>query len=412
MAVDGIREKNMRTHTSIKFPAKLAAVVILGAAILGFTGCYYIPGFGGRPARANISMSRAALPANVASIALIVGGPGMDTIAKQYPVGTTKATLTIPSGVARTFTVLASTPSVTFRDDVTVDLAPDETAVIDLKPTLAASQIIVPDYSNSRLVQISDMSGAGWTAYPGESSIYPYDVDFDDQGRIYVASYGEIIQMDDISGNGMNSIPDPNGTAVLSIAMDRTNDLLYWADDYNSLWRASILPAGADTPVQVYLGGLMESMTVAGIAVDSDGKVYIADSLNYQILKIDPDPDPSNPTLVASYTGTLDYPWDVLVNGDYIYVSDKGALKIIRLSKDLKFVDSFSGPDSDHPFLGPERFIAILNKPITVIDENDGSPVYKDRLVSFGDMTGAGWTTYGTTGTGDGQFQFFSYYNP
>ena len=86
----------------------------------------------------------------------------MEQDRQPYPVGTTSVTLTVPSGVARTFTLLANTPSVTLKRNVTVDLAPDETKEIGLTPTLSDTQIIVPDYHTNRLVQISDMHGAGW----------------------------------------------------------------------------------------------------------------------------------------------------------------------------------------------------------------------------------------------------------
>gem|GEM_PF-5659116 len=50
--------------------------------------------------------------------------------------------------------------------------------------------------------------------------------------------------------------------------------------------------------------------------------------------------------------------------------------------------------------------MAVLNNPITVIDEtpytNQGN-----RLVSFNDMTGAGWMTYEPQINGVDQFVFF-----
>ena len=152
--------------------------------------------------------------------------------------------------------------------------------------------------------------------------------------------------------------------------------------------------------------------SVEGIAVDSDGFVYIANTSGSippsTILKIDPNPATS-PSIVTTYSdsATLVFPYDILVKGDYIYVSDPAAPKIVRLDKNLQFVDSFSGPASD-PFLGPERFVAILNKPITVVDQNTTHT--KARLVSFDDMSGAGWTTYGSYGTGPGQFEFYNSY--
>ena len=66
------------------------------------------------------------------------------------------------------------------------------------------------------------------------------------------------------------------------------------------------------------------------------------------------------------------------------------------------------GTDASQKFLGPERFVAILNKPITVIDED--SSVGGDKLVSFNDMSGAGWKTYGSAGIGQDQFNFFNGY--
>ncbi len=156
---------------------------------------------------------------------------------------------------------------------------------------------------------------------------------------------------------------------------------------------------GPETPVDP--SGLLGSFYTQGIAADSDGFIYMArTSPSVAVLKI----DPRVPGIVKTYVGSLINPWDVLVNGDYVYVSDYTGKQIVRLTRNLDFVDSFSGPASD-PFLGPERFVAILNKPITVIDEGgSGGP---DRLVSFNDMTGAGWTPYGSHGGGPGQFVFF-----
>ncbi|MGD0728412.1 MAG: hypothetical protein ABSB63_23160 [Spirochaetia bacterium] len=381
--------------------ARLAAVVLLCAASLAFMSCYYVPGgLGGGLARATINVP---LPPNVTSIALIVGGPGMNTITNQYPVGTTTATLTVPSGIARTFTLLENTPSVTLIGNATVDLAPGETKSIALTPTAGASQIIVPDYYNYRLVQISDMSGTGWTTL---SSATPYDIDFDDQGRIYVANSSSIVQIMDISGANPVTVASAAGT-YKSIALDRAHGMLYYAGTdaagAPTLFRKQVTPTLGTIEESVALTSIVANPTVTGVAVDSDGFVYIANTTPATILKIDPSTFTS-PKIVASYSGTLSYPWDILVNGDYIYVSDNGALKIVRLSKNLQFVDSFSGPASD-PFLGPERFVAILNKPITLIDESSsGSP---DRLVSFNDMSGAGWTTIGSTGTGTDNFKFY-----
>jgi hypothetical protein len=405
-------ETKMKQNAFAARAVKLAGFALLGAAVLVVMGCFYMPGLAGRggTARASIAVSKALPTSGIASVVLVVGGPGMDTIANTYTVGTTTATLTVPSGPARTFTILANTPSVTFRDDVTVDLAPGETKSITLNPVLATSQIIIPDNLNARFVQISDMRGTGWTQLATGASASAYDVDFDNQGKIYVANDSSpgIFLINDISDTSVTALTGVTGTYIRSIAMDRTHGLLYYTDG-SSLWRIQVTPTPGSQQL-VDLASQNVFVSTKGIAVDSDGFVYIANNYSTpEILKINPNPITS-PSVVASYSGALDYPYDVLVKGDYIYISDPKGLKIVRLSKgDLKLVDSFSGPDSDHPFLGPERFVAILNKPITVVDQN-GYPVYGTRLVSFGDMTGAGWTEYGSYGTGQDQFKFYNGY--
>ena len=394
----------MKQNTFAARVVKLAGFALLAAAVLVVMGCFYMSGLAARggAARASISVGK-SIPSGIASVVLVVGGPGMDTIANTYTVGTNTATLTVPSGSARTFTLLANTPSVTFRDDVTVDLAPGETKSITLNPVLAASQIIVPDDFNGRVVQVSDMKGTGWTTLAATS---PQDIDFDSQGRLYVAGLGGIIQMDDISGANPTTLTIAP-TYVTSIAMDRVRGLLYYTDG-STLYEKQVAPTpGVETLVDLSaIFPVVSGFYSKGIAVDSDGFLYmVTTSPSHPVVKIDPK-NTAKP--VATYTGTLTTPWDVLVNGNYVYVSDQGNSfssiqgKIIRLSKNLEFVDEFAGPASD-PFLGPERFVAILNKPITVTDRNNSGA----RLVSFSDMTGEGWTTYGSLGTGQDQFQFY-----
>ena len=397
----------MKAHVS-----KLAAAAMLAAVSLLFAGCYYIPGvFGHGMARVTAGPPPGPLPPNITSIVLIVGGPGMDTITQSIAVGNTTTTLSVPSGIGRTFTLLENTPSVTLVGNATVDLAPGETKNIALTPTTGASQIVVPDWFNSRLVQISDMNGTGWTT---QSTSNPYAVDFDAQGRIYVASYASVSQISDITNPSATAVAGTaQGLSITSMAIDRTRGLLYFTDGSSNLYSYNIQVAPAvqmpGSPLALSSITAPSIPAVTGLAVDSDGFLYIANNyLPAAIQKVDVSTFAS-PKVLASNSGSITYPWDVLANGDYIYVSDFAAKKIVRLTRNLSFVDSFSGPSGD-PFLGPERFVAILNKPITVIDETASGPGNRDRLVSFNDMTGAGWKTYGSTGNtsqGPGYFMFY-----
>ena len=407
----------MKAHIWITSSVKLAAVVLLGAASLSFTSCFYVPGVSGGNAWAGLVLPR-SLVANPISLALIVGGPGMESIYASYTTIPPSISIEVPSGLARTFTVLLNSPSATLQGVATVDLQPGETKDINLILTAAGTQIVVPDNYTSRLVQIADMSGTGWYD-PPPTIDSPYDVDFDDQGRIYVAYANYlggpgILRMNDITDTSPTTLTGVSGSSMRSIAMDRLRGLLYYTDG-GILWRIDPT-VGTEEIVQLNTipvppEGSVYMSYVTGIAVDSDGFVYVANSSSSYpaatILKINPNPA-SSPTLVASSSHTFSNPWDVLVNGDYIYVSDPAAStpQIVRLDKDLKFVDSITGHGADS-FLGPERFVAILNKPITVIDEPSSGGV--NRLISFNDMTGAGWATYGTgSGSGTGQFMFFN----
>jgi hypothetical protein len=380
----------MKAHT-----LKLAAAAMLAAVSFFFTSCFYMPGVAGGKARAGLILPR-ALIANPVSLALVVGGPGMNPMFASYSPIPASISIDVPSGLARTFTVLLNGQSATLQGQATADLQPGETKDITVTPTIAGTQIVIPDNGNSSVVQIADMSGTLSTAL---TASFPTEVDFDDQGKMYVATSSGISQMDDITGT--NSVPlTLTATGIQSIAIDRARGMLYYVGyDTNfayDLWSMQVSPKpGAETPVIV---GIAYSR---GIAVDSDGFVYVATS-SPSVLKI----DPRAQKVVLTYSGSLVNPWDVLVNGNYVYVSDYGAKQIIRLSKNLDFVDSISGHGSDS-FLGPERFVAVLNKPITVIDEANFAQ--GNRLVSFGDMTGAGWTTYEPEiSPGVDAFQFFT----
>ncbi len=152
----------MKAQTLKSSGAKMAAVVILCAAGLALTNCFYTPGVSGDNARTGIALPK-YVAANTVSLALIVGGPGMDPIYTSYTTIPPSISIEVPSGLARTFTVLLNSPSATLRGVATVDLQPGESKDITVNPTVAGTQIIVPDNYNSRLVQISDMSGTGWT---------------------------------------------------------------------------------------------------------------------------------------------------------------------------------------------------------------------------------------------------------
>jgi hypothetical protein len=394
---------------------KKTALACIAAFILlaGISGCYYIPtGYNGT-ARANITARD--IPANIAAIALIVTGPGMLPIQQTYPPSVESIDLDVLAGPDRTFTLLLTTPSATLKAETTVNLKAGEIRDILFAPKLGGTDIVIPDAENSRIVQISDMTGAGWIeksytdfGVPGYA-FQPWDIDFDDQGRIYIAndgsdySYAGVIRIDDINHVSLADIVevDPN-LGKNTLAVDRVNGYVYYTPGYGTLYRKNINSPTIETDVaeEFYLNDDMPNFGTTGIAVDGQGYVYITNNMDSSVVKYDPALSPGN-RIVKS--GIVYSPWDVTVKDGMVLVSDLEMNAISIFDLDLNYIDSYSGPTGDE-FVGPRRFLGALGMPgIYVIDEAG-----TDRLIYMHDISGAGWTTYGETGSGTGQFNFFS----
>ncbi len=217
---------------------RLSCAAIVAAALVAFiTGCYYMPGSGGGIARVAVGVK--AVPPSLVSAALIVTAPGMTTISASSTGAGGSLTVSVPAGSARTFTLLLNSASATLQGVATVDLQPGENTTITLSPTLSATQIVIPDFYNGQIVQISDMTGAGLTKIsagnlPGISTFSPYAVDFDNQGRIYIANNTVnttegLIRIDDINHPSSLTVVDgPYSAGINSLAIDRTNGLIYY----------------------------------------------------------------------------------------------------------------------------------------------------------------------------------------
>ncbi len=410
---------------SISKPARLGLAAVLFCLTVGLMGCYYIAPV--PRAGASARMAVKAVPANIASVALIVSGPGMATQGYSYsPPLPESISVSVPAGVSRTFTLLVNSVSVSFQDQVTIDLLPGESRDITFTPALAATQIVVPDRLNNRIVQISDMAGAGWTAKATADfvstieTLRPYDIDFDSLGRIYIANndpssttpLGGVLRIKDINSTAGFEIVDTTGASgIPDLAVDRANRYVYYTWSFGStLYRKSVdnIAVTAQTFNLMAESAIGSSFAQTGIAVDAGGFVYIVIPTGAgagKVVKYDPTLAEGS-RVVAETSYTFNSPWGVMARGGFIYVSDPLGLKVVRFDANLNFIDEFGGPGGD-PFVGPKRFIAVLSNKITLIDEYAATGANTDRLVAFDDMTGAGWQTFGATGTGNSQFLFF-----
>jgi hypothetical protein len=391
------------------------ACVAVSILLAGIGGCYYIPtGYNGT-ARASITAKD--VPANIATIALIVTGPGMLPIQATYPPTVESIDLDVLAGLERTFTLLLTTPSATLKAEETVDLKAGEMREILFTPKLGGTDIVIPDAQNSRIVQISDMTGAGWiekgwadlAPTSGSSAFEPWDVDFDDQGRIYIANMGGdspvggVIRIDDIthvSETGYLNVESATGMNCLAI--DRMNGYVYYTQGYGYLYRKNINSPTIETDLaeEFYFNDDMPNFGTTGIAVDGQGYVYITNNMTSSVVKYDP-ALPAGSRIIKS--GSVGSPWDVTVKDGMVLVSDLGTNSIAIFDLDLNPIGTYTGPIAD-PFVGTRRFIGALGMPDIYVTDEAGT----DRLIYMKDILGTGWTTYGSTGNGTGEFQFFT----
>ena len=375
-----------------------------------------------------------ALPAYITSVEFTVTGPGMEPLSASYDSLPDSINLAIPPGEDRYFELLVYvdgllglTPAISFKGSATVDLTPGD-VVVELTMRLDSTKLVVPDAKNYRLVMIDDMSGAGWIAknwldfgFGSDFDFLPYDVDFDSRGRIYIANGASsasayniirINDMSDISLIGKIAFGDVDSTPKYSLAVDRGNDVVYYANS-TQLYRCDL--DGGSIKSDFVMGTIG---TIRGMAVDENGILYIAGNTGAGANMIFMY-DPITELIINSYGTTISTAWDVLLKPPAVYIANQnGGLgyKIIELDTDLGFVDAFGNqsPVADDimgNFYGPKRFLAILNKKIYILDEastNEAPFLFQgDRLVAMSDITGADWETYGQTGTGVGQFEYY-----
>jgi hypothetical protein len=266
------------------------------------------------------------------------------------------------------------------------------------------------------------MSGNGWTEldftdadvpWP-DVGFKPHDVDFDSQGRIYVANYyngalyGRAFRIDDITGVNFTPFTD-RSVAIVAVAVDQYNDYMYYASS-TQLWRVE-LDGTNDTPLSI--AGIT---AIRGMTVGHSGQLYIAGNgpgfpavFRY---------DPFSESVARTYVTSIANPWDTYFRTPHVYVANlegSGGNRILQLDENLSFIDGYGNPSTSADsavgnFYGPKRFIGILPKKLVILDEGstmETSGFIGDRLIAIDDLSGAGWQTYGTTGSGVGQFNFY-----
>ena len=368
-------------------------------------------------------------PADIESFLVRVTGPGMGTIEYGFAPTVTSITVVVPAGEKRTISVIAavspSSPSaaLAFTGTETLALNPGDIKSISVMMIVSETKIVIPDFYNDRIVQIDDISGSGWQTKnvsgfvnpPGLSIFTPYDIDFDARGRIYIANNFDsagahkLIRINDMVITEYNPIildSQLAGHPLRTLAIDRINNVVYFASS-TQLFRCDY--DGNNLKTDFAMGGIAD---ISGLAVDNDGMLYITYGNAPLAASYLQKYNPATESIIGT-TSAVDYPWDVLVKDNFIYVTDLDGTegyKILQFDMNLNLVGNFGvlslvNPETPGNFYGPRRFVAILNRKITMIDDNSGDDY--DKLVSMSDINGSNWEYFGSSGSGVGQFSFY-----
>ena len=150
-----------------------------------------------------------------------------------------------------------------------------------------------------------------------------------------------------------------------------------------------------------------------GIAVDSSGNVYVADTSNNRIQKF-----ASDGTFITKWgtygssEGRLNHPADVAVDssGNNVYVADASNHRIQKFGSNGNFIRAWGEPGSGAGEFGQEVFgIVVQEGPMGIAVDSSGNVYAVDtgnnRIQKFG-ATGTFFRAWGDSGSADGRFNF------
>jgi hypothetical protein len=278
----------------------------------------------------------------------------------------------------------------------------------------APGNIYITD-RDGRVVRMDDMTGANWTQYSAQSGpgvnhvAAPMSV-FVDGNHLFMTDAtspaGYLLRMDDMAGSGFTGNVSPllsNARKVLVDNLGRIyilhGTILSRMDNMTGL--NYVTYAGPDVGQPSY-------WEPVDIALDNLNRVYIADAgsgVKPRIIRID-DMSGTNLVAVNGFQGPgfpqLFTPSSIAVDTSTgrIFIGDAANGRIIRMS------DMFGTQVATYGTQGSG--VGQFSYPNGISIDGTGRIYISDsgnnRIVRMDNISGAGWTSYGTGGTGVGQF--------
>ncbi|BFU78581.1 hypothetical protein ALC152_17960 [Arcobacter sp. 15-2] len=259
----------------------------------------------------------------------------------------------------------------------------------------SSGNVYVADSSSNKIRKIDSsgnvitLAGSGSQGSANGSGISasfnnPYGVAVDSSGNVYVADRNnhKIRKIDSsgnvttLAGSGSRGSTNANGTSAsfnfpYGVAVDSSGNV-YVADSSNN----KIRKIDSSGNVTTLAGSGSEGSTDAngtsatfksskGVAVDSSGNVYVADSSNNKIRKI----DPSGVVTTLAGTGTsatFDYPSGVAVDSSgNVYVADSSNNKIRKIDASTKLSGTPTASD-----VGEHNISLVLSDGTNEVEHN------------------------------------------
>jgi len=369
-------------------------------------------------------------PAAFSSVKVRVTATDIGIIEKEFnPYGT--ISLSVPAGNLRQFEVIAyvapgdPSAAISFRGTSIADVEAGKTVTVPVAMTLNETKIVVADWFFDQIVQIDSFLNGDitWKVNNlGLSTFFnPYEIDFDSRGRIYIArstTPNPLVRIDNINSSTYDII-STSEFGIKAIAIDRKNNLIYYVQTNNEFYRCTTNGDAVTGPLS--RTGVATIQTFYGIAYDDIENVLFISGLNVSaqsaIFKYSIN---SNTIISSNNSSVFNLPSHVLVKHPYLYVANTNGTdgnRVIQLTKNLAIVKGYGNFASTAGventargmFYGPTRFVAILNRRITLVDEDDDNFGRRDKLITMDDIDGNGWDTYGrySAVAGTGYFQFY-----